>query len=82
MVHEYIITLSYIFNQNFGNDRWIWKDQREWLVKHLFRVPGVGRDLIRFSIIEYELKLFIREGFEGGGWCDQIGRGIARIGAL
>lgn len=43
-------------------------------MKHLFRVPGVGRDLIRFSIIEYELKLFIREGFEGGGWCDQIGR--------
>lgn len=42
-------------------------------MKHLFRVPGVGRDLIRFSIIEYELKLFIREGFEGG-WCDQIGR--------
>lgn len=23
VVHEYIITLSYIFNQNFGNDRWI-----------------------------------------------------------
>lgn len=44
-------------------------------MKHLFRVPGVGRDLIRFSIIEYELKLFIREGFEGGGWCDQIGGG-------
>lgn len=35
------------------------------MVKHLFRVPGVGRDLIRFSIIEYELKLFIREGFKG-----------------
>lgn len=57
-------------------------------MKHLFRVPGVGRDLIRFSIIEYELKLFIREGFEGGGWCDQVGgegeggMKVARIGAL